>query len=155
MPGNGAGRGPDTLLAHIAETRTGQTWPTLRRELDRIKLGTFAGPAGTFQQRTEITKPQRDLLDALKLAPPPRIYQHTPPAADRHEPTAVDTRRPTSRRRVSAGQPPTPRTIRVHHLRNLGFRVFSMKPVTEAKVRSAARLDRTKIITSSADTGAP
>ncbi|MEU1595947.1 hypothetical protein ABZ468_24580 [Streptomyces sp. NPDC005708] len=66
------------LLAHIAETRTGQTWPTLRRELDRIKLGTFTGPAGTFQQRTEITKPQRDLLDALKLAPPPRIYQHAP-----------------------------------------------------------------------------
>ncbi|MFF0203219.1 IS1634 family transposase [Streptomyces sp. NPDC005017] len=66
------------LLARIAETHTGQTWPTLRHELDRIKLGTFTGPAGTFQQRTEITKPQRDLLHALKLDPPPRIYQLTP-----------------------------------------------------------------------------
>jgi hypothetical protein len=56
----------------------GQTWPTLRHELERIKLGTFTGPAGTFQQRTEITKPQRDLLHALKLDPPPRIYQLTP-----------------------------------------------------------------------------
>lgn len=66
------------LLARIAETQTGQTWPTLRHELDRIKLGTFTGPAGTFQQRTEITKPQRDLLNALKLDPPPRIYQLAP-----------------------------------------------------------------------------
>jgi hypothetical protein len=66
------------LLARIAETQTGQTWPTLRHELDRIKLGTFTGPAGTFQQRTEITKPQRELLNALKLDPPPRIYQLAP-----------------------------------------------------------------------------
>ncbi|GGL60172.1 IS1634 family transposase [Planomonospora parontospora] len=68
------------LLARIAETSTGQTWPTLRRELDRITLGTFTGPAGTFQQRTEITKSQRDLLHALKIDAPPRIYQLTPPS---------------------------------------------------------------------------
>jgi hypothetical protein len=66
------------LLARIAETSTGQTWPTLRRELDRITLGTFTGPAGTFQQRTEITKAQRDLLHALQIQAPPRIYQLTP-----------------------------------------------------------------------------
>ncbi|WP_449066611.1 IS1634 family transposase, partial [Planomonospora algeriensis] len=68
------------LLARIAETSTGQTWPTLRRELDRITLGTFTGPAGTFRQRTEITKSQRDLLYALKIDTPPRIYQLTPPS---------------------------------------------------------------------------
>ena len=33
------------LLIRIAETRTGQTWPAIRRELDRIHLGTFTGPA--------------------------------------------------------------------------------------------------------------
>jgi transposase len=65
------------LLARIAETSTGQTWPAIRRELDRITLGTFTGPAGTFQQRTEITKPQRDLLHALRTQAPPRIYQLT------------------------------------------------------------------------------
>jgi hypothetical protein len=66
------------LLARIAETTTGATWPQLRRELDRIKIGTFAGPAGVFRQRTEITKPQRDILATLELDPPPRIYQLTP-----------------------------------------------------------------------------
>jgi len=66
------------LLARIAETSTEQTWPTLRRELDRITLGTFTGPAGTFQQRTEISKTQRDLLHALQIQAPPRIYQLTP-----------------------------------------------------------------------------
>jgi hypothetical protein len=68
------------LLARIAETSTGQTWPTLRRELNRITLGTFTGPAGTFQQRTEISKTQRDLLHALRIQAPPRIYQLTPPS---------------------------------------------------------------------------
>jgi hypothetical protein len=55
------------LLARIAENATGQTWPDLRRELSRIHIGTFVGPAGTFQQRTELTKPQRDILKALQI----------------------------------------------------------------------------------------
>jgi Transposase DDE domain len=66
------------LLARIAENACGGTWPDLRRELDRIHAGTFAGPAGTFRQRTEITKAQRDILHALKIDPPPRIYQLKP-----------------------------------------------------------------------------
>jgi hypothetical protein len=68
------------LLARIAENACGRTWPELRRELDRIHVGTFAGPAGTFRQRTEITKAQRDILHALKIDPPPRIYQLKPAA---------------------------------------------------------------------------
>jgi Transposase DDE domain len=66
------------LLARIAENACGDTWPDLRRELDRIHVGTFTGPAGTFRQRTEITKPQRDILRALKIDAPPRIYQLKP-----------------------------------------------------------------------------
>jgi hypothetical protein len=54
------------------------TWPDLRRELDRIHVSTFTGLAGTFRQRTEITKPQRGILNALKIGPPPRIYQLKP-----------------------------------------------------------------------------
>ena len=54
------------LLARIAENAAGRTWPDLRRELDRIHVGTFTGPAGTFQQRTELTRPQRDILKALR-----------------------------------------------------------------------------------------
>jgi Transposase DDE domain len=68
------------LLTRTIETTCGDTWPGLRRELERIKLGTFAGPAGTFRQRTEITSPQRAILAKLELAEPPRVYQLTPAA---------------------------------------------------------------------------
>ena len=66
------------LLARIAENATGNTWPQLRRQLDRIAVGTFTGPAGTFRQRTQITDAQQDILTRLGLDPPPRIYQLTP-----------------------------------------------------------------------------
>ena len=68
------------LLARIAENACGSTWPRLRRELDRIAVGTFAGPAGTFRQRTEITDAQQDILTRLGIDPPPKIYQLTPTA---------------------------------------------------------------------------
>ena len=63
------------LLARIAGNACGRTWPELRRELDKIHVGTFTGPAGTFRQRTELTKNQRDILKTLKIDAPPRIYQ--------------------------------------------------------------------------------
>jgi transposase len=69
------------LLIRLAETTGQDTWPALRHELNRIAVGTFAGPAGLFRQRTEITKPQRDILAKLHLDPPPRIYQLAPATA--------------------------------------------------------------------------
>jgi hypothetical protein len=66
------------LLVRVAETQAGQTWPVMRRELDRIHLGTFTGPAGTFRQRTELTKPARDLLTKLSVEPPRRIHELSP-----------------------------------------------------------------------------
>src|SRR5919197_910219 len=68
------------LLTRTIETSCGDTWPALRRELERIKLGTFTGPAGTFRQRTELTSPQRAILAKLGLAEPPRVWQLTPAA---------------------------------------------------------------------------
>ena len=68
------------LLARITENACGRTWPELRRELDKIHVGTFTGPAGTFRQRTELTKNQRDILKTLKIDAPPRIYQLNLPA---------------------------------------------------------------------------
>ncbi len=65
------------LLVRVAENTTGQTWPVMRRELDRIHLGTFTGPAGTFRQRTELTKPARDLLAKLTIEPPRAIHELT------------------------------------------------------------------------------
>jgi hypothetical protein len=61
--------------------RCGATWPTIRRELDRIAVGTFASPAGTFRQRTEISQAQAAILAKLGIDPPPKIYQLTPAAA--------------------------------------------------------------------------
>jgi hypothetical protein len=66
------------LLIRIAETATGATWPTIRRELQHLHVGTFTGPAGLFRQRTELTKPQRDLITKLGLAPPKPIIELTP-----------------------------------------------------------------------------
>jgi hypothetical protein len=66
------------LLARIAENACGATWPELRRQLDRITIGTFTGPAGIFRQRTEITPAQAAILEQLGIDPPPRIYQLTP-----------------------------------------------------------------------------
>jgi Transposase DDE domain len=68
------------LLTRTIETTCDNTWPNLRHQLERIKLGTFAGPAGTFQQRTELTSPQRAILARLQLAEPPRVWQLTPAA---------------------------------------------------------------------------
>ncbi len=59
------------LLIGLAETQTQQTWRNLRDELQRMHLGTFTGPAGTSQQRTELTRAQRDILRALGAPEPP------------------------------------------------------------------------------------
>jgi hypothetical protein len=66
------------LLIRIIETTTGDTWNNIRRHLDRLHVGTFAGPAGTFRQRTELTKPQRDLLAKLAITPPKQIVELKP-----------------------------------------------------------------------------
>lgn len=66
------------LLIRITETTTGDTWPHIRRELDRLHLGTFAGPAGTFQQVTALTKPQRDLLAKLQIPVPKQVVALQP-----------------------------------------------------------------------------
>ena len=68
------------LLARIAENACAATWPELRRQLDRIQVGAFTGPAGTFRQRTEISPAQAAILGQLGIDPPPKIYQLTPTA---------------------------------------------------------------------------
>jgi len=63
------------LLIRAAENHTGQTWPAMRRELQRIHIGTFTGPAGTFRQRTGIPRTARDLLTALDIDVPRKIHE--------------------------------------------------------------------------------
>jgi Transposase DDE domain len=66
------------LLIRIIETTAGDTWSNIRRHLNRLHVGTFTGPAGTFRQRTELTRPQRDLLAKLAIAPPKQIVELEP-----------------------------------------------------------------------------
>jgi len=70
------------LLVRVAETTTSRTWPAIRADLDRLHLITFTGPAGTFRQTTQTTKPQRDILAALNLDPPKKIIQIAAPTSD-------------------------------------------------------------------------
>jgi Transposase DDE domain len=66
------------LLIRIAETTTGHTWNKIRTEIERIHVGVFTGPAGTFRQRTELSQPQKTLFAKVKVAAPPRILDATP-----------------------------------------------------------------------------
>jgi hypothetical protein len=66
------------LLIRITETATGDIWPAVRRHLDRLHIGTFTGPAGTFRQRTELTKAQTDLLTRLDIPAPRQIIELEP-----------------------------------------------------------------------------
>jgi hypothetical protein len=69
------------LLIRITETSTARTWPSVREELQRLHVGTFTGPAGTFRQRTETSPEQRKIFTALGLPEPPRILAATPTAS--------------------------------------------------------------------------
>lgn len=66
------------LLIRITETTTHTTWPGIRRELDRLHLGTFTGPSGLFRQLTALTKPQKDLLTKLDIPAPKQVIDLQP-----------------------------------------------------------------------------
>lgn len=66
------------LLIRIAENRTGQTWCHLRATLQRMHLGEFSCPAGQVRQRTEITPAQEQILKALAVKEPPRLFSINP-----------------------------------------------------------------------------
>ncbi len=76
------------MLMRVAERATGDTWRNLRRELERMHLGTFAGPAGALTQRTETTPRQREILAALEIAEPPIVFELSPPHLRKAKKTA-------------------------------------------------------------------
>jgi hypothetical protein len=63
------------LLVRIVETTTGVTWRTLAAELHRLQVIIFTVPDGTFRQRIELTKSQRDIYAELGLDPPAKIIE--------------------------------------------------------------------------------
>ena len=71
------------LLMRVAENTAGRPWARIRDELQRQHAVTWTGPAGTFRQATDLTKPQRDIYTALSIEPPKKILalDPAPPAS--------------------------------------------------------------------------
>ena len=66
------------VLIRVAENATGDTWPTIARELDRIHAIDLHGSTGRIRQRTEITPGQAAILTACQAATPPLILAAEP-----------------------------------------------------------------------------
>jgi IS4 transposase len=69
------------LLVRVIETSCEESWPHLRHELEKLRLGRFQGAAGSFSQRSEITAAQRAILARLQLREPPLLHELTPTAS--------------------------------------------------------------------------
>ena len=63
------------LLVRIAEVETGQTWPTIRRQMQQQNLVDLFGRNGRILQHTELTQNQRIILKKLNINPPKRILK--------------------------------------------------------------------------------
>ncbi len=70
------------LIVDTFRGLSGQTAAERRlRELQKLQLGSFSGPAARFRQRTEVTAVQHAILAQLQLAEPPRLQEITPATA--------------------------------------------------------------------------
>jgi hypothetical protein len=69
------------LLMRVAENTAERPWARIRAELQRQHAVTWTGPAGTFRQTTDLTKPLRDLYTALSIEPPTKILALDPAPA--------------------------------------------------------------------------
>jgi Transposase DDE domain len=63
------------LLIRIAETRTGDAWPNLRRELERLQVGTFESQVGFFRRRTALTAAQKAVFRKLQIQEPTEMQE--------------------------------------------------------------------------------
>ncbi len=69
------------LLIRVAGNTAGRPWNRIRAELQRQHAVTWTGPAGTFRQTTDLTRPLRDLYTALSIEPPKKILALDPAPA--------------------------------------------------------------------------
>jgi transposase len=65
------------VLVRLAETRTGETWRTIRAELGQIRQGHFRSKDGDFTQTSELTTRQRELHADLGVPEPPHFGRIT------------------------------------------------------------------------------
>ena len=65
------------VIIRVAETRTGDTWRTIRAELGTIRQGHLRSRHGECTQTTELTNDQRDLHRNLEIPEPARFGRIT------------------------------------------------------------------------------
>lgn len=68
------------LMIRLLENRTGQTWPHIRRQIQRIHQVTLAGADGTAEHLTRPTTEQNLLFTTAGLTPPKRLTGMAPAA---------------------------------------------------------------------------
>ncbi|WP_199853913.1 hypothetical protein [Plantactinospora sp. BB1] len=61
------------LLIRVAENTTGHTWSKIRADVERLHIGVFTGPAGTFTSAPSCPSPRRPCSPKLKITEPPHI----------------------------------------------------------------------------------
>ena len=61
------------LLVRVVEVKSGQTWATVRAELDQLHSVTLEGTSGRVAHRTELTDFQKKVFADLGVDPPSRI----------------------------------------------------------------------------------
>ena len=66
------------VVIRVAETRTDDTWRTIRAELATIRQGHFRSRDGGFTQTTELTARHRELHSQIGVPEPPRFGHVTP-----------------------------------------------------------------------------
>jgi hypothetical protein len=66
------------LLVRVAERSSERSWRRIRAELERIKLVTLEGAAGTVEQTTPLSDAQREILASLEVEPPPAVTSLDP-----------------------------------------------------------------------------
>jgi hypothetical protein len=76
------------LLIRVVENATGDTWRSIRHELDRMHLVTLATDHGRVAQRSTLTTGQKTILAASACPNPPATSTSPPSAAD-HPSTAA------------------------------------------------------------------
>ncbi len=63
------------LLVRVAETRCKERWPNLRRELERLQVGTFEGEAGSYRKRTAMSAAQKTIFRSLQIPEPAELQE--------------------------------------------------------------------------------
>jgi transposase len=63
------------LLVRIAETKTGLSWPRIRRQMQRLHLGEFLNNKSRILRHTELIEGQRNILKKLKIKPPKSVLK--------------------------------------------------------------------------------